>query len=116
MKADSKHNFVLVLIGLTIILSIYLIVTNKEKFTALQEYKKKNPWRISVEPGCLKSIHRYYGDRKGGMSWEGNLKVSPKARAIQELMYRRDCPTPLISQMPKYHPPFLPNNPAIKKP
>ena len=41
MKADSKHNFVLVLIGLTIILSIYLIVTNKEKFTALQEYKKK---------------------------------------------------------------------------
>lgn len=122
MKDNSKHNFILFLICGTIFISIVLILKNNQRDTfysysspkyAYQavdvnrfaaDYLNKNPYKIKLSKNDYNQVMDYYFNRRSGMSWEGNATLrNPRAKAIAELVYRRDCPVPLISKMGKYN-------------
>ena len=109
-QSVCKENVILILLGLIFILCVVLVLKKKEHFGYIDDYKSQ--WPIEMSKETLDQIIAYYLKRPSGMSWEGNARVSPKARSIQEYMYRRDCPIPLISQMHKYDY-HLPRNPAV---
>ena len=112
---DNKHNFILILLALTLVISIYLIITNKEKFTAIGEYKNKHKLSYKLKGNCRAEVLKKYGNR-GGLSWEGDMRYkTPEVKQLLELIYRRDCPPPMISKMQKYIPPFLPKNNNMAK-
>jgi len=109
-QSVCKENIILILLGLIFILCVVLVLKKREHFGYVDEYKSQ--WPIEMTDEELEKIITYYLKRPSGMSWEGNASVSPKARSVQEYMYRRDCPVPLISQMHKYDY-HLPKNPGV---
>lgn len=102
-----KENVILILLGIIFILCVVLVLNRKEHFGYVADYKKQ--WPIKMTKEELDKIIAYYTKRNSGMSWEGNASVNPKARSVQEYMYRRDCPVPLISKMHPYDF-YLPKN------
>jgi hypothetical protein len=111
-QRGCKENVILILLGFIFILCVVLALKTREHFGYIDDYKSQ--WPIEMSKQDLERIKKYYLHRTSGMSWEGNAAVSPKAKAIQEFIYRRDCPTPLISKMHPYDF-YLPRNPNVKK-
>ena len=95
------------------ICSLIFHLTNKSAVGFFHHMKPKHKTMIKkMTKEELEQVIAYYLKRPSGMSWEGNARLSPRARAAQEFMYRRDCPIPLISQMHKYDY-HLPKNEAV---
>jgi hypothetical protein len=109
-QSVCKENVILILLGLIFILCIILVLKKREQFGPIRRYKSQ--WPIKMTKEELEQVVAYYLKRPSGMSWEGNARLSPRARAAQEFMYRRDCPLPLISKMHKYDY-YLPENETV---
>ena len=109
-QSACKEKLVLILLVLIFLLCVILVLKKREQFDPIRRYKSQ--WPIKMTKEELEQIVAYYLKRPSGMSWEGNARLSPKARSVQEFMYRRDCPPPLISKMHKYDY-HLPKNPDV---
>ena len=109
-QSACKEKLVLILLVLIFLLCVILVLKKREQFDPVSRYKSQ--WPIKMTKEELEQVVAYYLKRPSGMSWEGNARLSPKARSVQEFMYRRDCPPPLISKMHKYDY-HLPKNPDV---
>lgn len=134
MNKTSRKNIILFLICLVVFICIVLIVHAKHSDNFVnrgypnyayeiidinpnaRNYLLKNPQKITLRERDYNAVMNYYFDRPQGMSWEGDATLNnPVAKAIAERVYRRDCPVPVISRMPKYNP-LQPNIPDGFKP
>lgn len=109
-QSACKEKLVLILLVFIFLLCVILVLKKREQFDPISRYKSQ--WPIKMTKEELEQVVAYYLKRPSGMSWEGNARLSPKARSVQEFMYRRDCPPPLISKMHKYDY-HLPKNPDV---